>query len=298
MENLDTKGLFWDDSLSLGVENIDNDHKQLFAILHHVLKLLATGEQDRREFACREALDFLEKYTRRHFAREEAFQRELGYAGYEMHKALHDNLCRVTLPDMNRELEEKNFSQDAVERFVGIFTGWLMWHVMIEDQAIVGKRTSMWTGRENVDDIEALDKEMYAVMQSLLREEITLINRHYTGERLNSAISYVMCFRTELGDYDVVYVADRTTIEMFARKVLGRDVDGVDAAAFMAYVEIAQMTADRMLRHLYGAKEVQLTAHHGATGADIAERFKDGFPALSLLWRLKNGLLGMCIEKK
>lgn len=297
MKELDTKGLYWNDSLSLGVESIDADHKQLFAILHHVLRLLSFEEKEKNEFACREALDFLAKYTVRHFAREEAFQREIGYAGYAMHKELHDNLRQVTLPDMAQELERQKFSREAVEQFIGLFTGWLMWHVMIEDQAITGKRSSLWESSGSGDAIEAADAELRVIMQSLLREEARLINRHYNGEQLRSPVSYIMNYETEQGKYELVFIADKPALELFARRVLGQSAEVTGTTIFMTFVELSRMMADRLLRHLYAVKQPQLKAHRGMAAPDLAKRFKDGFPELSLLWRLKDGVFGLCLTQ-
>lgn len=63
-----------------------------------------------------------------------------------MHRHLHDNLRNVTIPALDKDLEENNYNRDSIERFISIVAGWLTGHIMIEDLAIAGKSRSKWSG--------------------------------------------------------------------------------------------------------------------------------------------------------
>lgn len=73
-------------------------------------------------------------------------QLSLNYEEYEMHRHLHDNLRNVTIPALDKDLEENNYNRDSIERFISIVAGWLTGHIMIVDLAIAGKSRSKWSG--------------------------------------------------------------------------------------------------------------------------------------------------------
>ena len=43
----------------------------------------------------------------------------------------------TTLPALGRELEQMDYSENAIEHFLGVCAGWLVGHALVEDQAIV-----------------------------------------------------------------------------------------------------------------------------------------------------------------
>ena len=73
-------------------------------------------------------------------------QLSLNYEEYEMHRHLHDNLRNVTIPALDKDLEENNYNRDSIERFISIVAGWLTGHIMIVDLATAGKSRSKWSG--------------------------------------------------------------------------------------------------------------------------------------------------------
>lgn len=88
----------------------------------------------------------MKSYTVEQFFQEEAVQLSLNYEEYEMHRHLHDNLRNVTIPALDKDLEENNNKRDSNERFISIVAGWLTGHIMIVDLAIAGKSRSKWSG--------------------------------------------------------------------------------------------------------------------------------------------------------
>lgn len=78
--------LEWTESLSVGVEEIDAQHRELFRRAGKLLESLRRGESER----VGELVDFLYEYAVTHFGAEEAFMRETRFPGYVRHKAEHD----------------------------------------------------------------------------------------------------------------------------------------------------------------------------------------------------------------
>lgn len=86
-----------------------------------------------------------ENHTLEHFEHEEEYMRSINYSEYDIHKRLHDDFRNVTLPALEREMEESRYSVESIRHFLGVCIGWVVAHTQTEDQAIVGKRKSKWT---------------------------------------------------------------------------------------------------------------------------------------------------------
>ncbi len=79
----------WSDDYSVGIQEIDEQHKVLVGIINELYDALAT-KQHRDKVA--HVLDELVEYTIVHFAVEETLMRIFHYEGYESHKAIHDSI--------------------------------------------------------------------------------------------------------------------------------------------------------------------------------------------------------------
>lgn len=76
----------WNNNLLTGVEEIDNQHKELFSRFNSLLT--ACNEGKGRDEVLRLLL-FLDDYIKSHFAAEERLQLRHNYPGYDAHKAQH-----------------------------------------------------------------------------------------------------------------------------------------------------------------------------------------------------------------
>ncbi len=293
-----TDELEWSPEYNIGEAIIDNAHKTLFGVIRRVLKVLNEEDSARNRNVCREAVKFLEAYTMKHFAEEEAFQKTVGYHGYKMHKSLHDNLRDVSLPALKQQLEEQNYAHDAIEDFVSILVGWLTGHVMVEDQAITGKIASRWSCETNDDAIDNLDKEMYELIKNVFHTDISLVNRHYTGETINDGIFYRLCFEGQIGfRCDVTIFAEMPVIFLMSGGLLGRKVFQIERTALLSYLQLIQTMAINIVHLLYPDSEATIKRSEKETAEGLRDKFKNWYPDISLLWRTTDGCIGMCIEK-
>ena len=88
----------WQDRFNIGVDVIDKEHKKLFSILN---KLLAYSvNEERYQWVCQEGIKYFKKHAMKHFAEEEVYMASIDYDGYEMHRRLHDNFRKKTLPEI------------------------------------------------------------------------------------------------------------------------------------------------------------------------------------------------------
>ncbi|MDO4204369.1 MAG: hemerythrin domain-containing protein [Selenomonadaceae bacterium] len=294
LENLE-----WSNKYNVGDDLIDNAHKKLFGVIRRVLFVLEEGDSARNRNVCREAVKFLEAYTLRHFAEEEAFQRSVNYSGYYMHKSLHDNLRGTTLPALKKQLEDQDYSPDSIEDFVSILVGWLTGHVMVEDQAITGKVSSRWTCETNDDVIDNLDKEMYELVKNVFHTDISMINRHYAGENINDGIFYRLYFEGK-SDFrcSVTIFAEMPVIFLMSGGLLGRKVFQIERTALLSYLQLIQAMSINIVHILYPESDAVIKKSEKETAEGLREKFVNGYPDISLLWKTSEGCIGICIEKK
>lgn len=122
--------LEWSDDLSVGIEEIDAQHKELVGLVNKVYDGIQAGDR----LQVNQVLMDLIAYTRTHFAVEESLMRLLHYPAYEAHKALHEALVdRVMDIKARVELEQAEVGEDLME----LLKDWLTQHILHEDKLYV-----------------------------------------------------------------------------------------------------------------------------------------------------------------
>ena len=124
------KDIVWDNILSIGVDEIDEDHRKLihiFNILNH-----AVAEKESAEYlaAC---LDELIYCTVWHFSHEERLMLKHRYEGIEEHKAAHRELIEAA-----RELQGQllQTGQRVADEQIVFLERWLTAHILTTDQRL------------------------------------------------------------------------------------------------------------------------------------------------------------------
>ncbi len=90
----------WNESLSVGFERIDSDHKELFKKIRELVDAI---NQHTCKYKIDDVIKFLEDYARDHFTMEESFMKEFDYPGYRQHKAEHGTFM-ATFSGLKSEL--------------------------------------------------------------------------------------------------------------------------------------------------------------------------------------------------
>lgn len=123
-----TKFVEWSDVLSVGIEEIDAQHKVLVGMINEMHEAI---HERRGSDAVHGVLTKLGDYTRIHFAVEESLMRILGYPGYDEHKELHEELI-ANLQDLQHKVDTgKTAIGFELMHFLKI---WLTKHIMESDQ--------------------------------------------------------------------------------------------------------------------------------------------------------------------
>ena len=119
--------LNWDERLSTGIPEIDQQHRELAAMVND-LHDGVIGRQD--ETASRRLLGVFIAATGHHFQTEERYMRSYAFGGYDRHKSEHDALMAKA-----HELESRIDAGEAkLTRDVVMFLrNWLHGHILGED---------------------------------------------------------------------------------------------------------------------------------------------------------------------
>ncbi len=131
----------WRDKLSVGIDEIDEDHKILIDHLNNVYDAVQKG-QTRKQVA--ETLEGLIEYTRDHFAREEAVMRAVEYPDYKKHKKAHEELTKQV-----KQVAQDFVTKDDYEIGQEVFDflqRWLTDHIITMDRPIAKytKERKVW----------------------------------------------------------------------------------------------------------------------------------------------------------
>lgn len=122
----------WRESLSIGVEAIDDQHKEL---LQQFDSLLSACKEGKAIGELVGLLDFLSGYARTHFNDEEAIQRRHRYPEYEDHKKDHEAFI-VRIKALQKEISEDRVAVHHVMETNSMLLKWLTTHISVVDKRL------------------------------------------------------------------------------------------------------------------------------------------------------------------
>ncbi len=118
----------WDEKFSVGIKEIDDQHKELFRIVNTVFAGIA-GRDDRAML--KKAFDKVLEYTRYHFATEERYFDKFKYPDAAEHKKQHAKLIEETIALQKQHAEG---APGVGIELIEFLTSWLQRHILMHDQ--------------------------------------------------------------------------------------------------------------------------------------------------------------------
>lgn len=119
----------WSSDLSIGIEAIDNQHKELFQRFASLRWALRNGQG---RAALLKTVNFLEEYVDVHFNAEEALMQQYNYPGLSEQKKEHEAFLRDFL-DFKEKLSametEGEFTAFLAIEFERRLSAWLVAHI-------------------------------------------------------------------------------------------------------------------------------------------------------------------------
>jgi hemerythrin-like metal-binding protein len=119
----------WTDRYGVGIQRVDQEHKQLVAILNDVYDAICA---DKTDDAMEVALKGLLDYTETHFAHEEELMKVYAYPGLPEHKLEHEDLTQKVIA-LFGEFHERE--PGIPLRMTNMLRDWLARHIMRTDKA-------------------------------------------------------------------------------------------------------------------------------------------------------------------
>ncbi|HEY4743449.1 MAG TPA: bacteriohemerythrin [Desulfuromonadaceae bacterium] len=125
-------GIQWRDSLAIGVDQIDNQHREL---LQRFNALLGACEAGKGMDELKRLLVFLDDYIVEHFRDEEHLQRTSGYPDYAAHKQEHDSFIERVMA-VKDEISAEGVAVHHVMETNNMLLKWLLNHISKVDTGL------------------------------------------------------------------------------------------------------------------------------------------------------------------
>lgn len=124
------KELIWCSGFEIGVEEIDNEHKEIIDHFITLYTLMRTGKG--HEYFS-ELIKFLDYYVHNHFNHEEKLHTKSKYTKRETHKIMHDEF-KTQVETMIAECDGVDISNADLVKLNLFIKEWLVQHILTEDK--------------------------------------------------------------------------------------------------------------------------------------------------------------------
>lgn len=123
--------MIWTNALSVGIEEVDNQHHWLVDATNRLHDALQAANVDRATVG--EILEGLMDYTMNHFIAEESLFERYAYPDAAAHKAQHNHFTATLM----RLLTHFEAGRDIGPEVLTLLRDWLLGHIMRSDRAYV-----------------------------------------------------------------------------------------------------------------------------------------------------------------
>ncbi len=122
----------WTQDLSVGVKEIDDQHKELISRMNGFFDAMKSSSKEQEIF---KMLDFLADYVVTHFRDEERLQMSSGYPKLAEHRQLHKEFID-DVTKMRTDLENNGFTVATGSLISSTLIAWLTLHIRKADKEV------------------------------------------------------------------------------------------------------------------------------------------------------------------
>lgn len=287
--------LIWKDEYNIGVDIIDNEHQKLFKIING---LFALGEEERKNpKVCQDAIKYLKQHVMSHFEDEELYMKSIGYEDLGTHKRVHRGFREDTLPALEQELIDENYSSSSVNHLLGVCAGWLIGHTLTEDQAISGKKMSKWVDLLPDEEIKAMKFVITKLVYDMFQLKSETISDVYGGERFGKGVYYRLVYGTNDKDkqWEIVLAFEEKILVNTVGKIMGIQSNKLDIMLINATRYVAKQFVWRVMQHFPSLKLYELKEENLLTYEKFQDVFEHKKPQISLLFNTNEGYFSYSI---
>lgn len=122
----------WQEYLSIGVADIDHQHKLLFDKFN---ALLAACQKESGTDEVNQLFSFLSAYVVIHFSDEERLMQRLGFPDFQKHRDLHQEFS-LQVAALKERLMNEGPTRSLVGTICLTINGWLIEHISVMDRTL------------------------------------------------------------------------------------------------------------------------------------------------------------------
>lgn len=290
-----SKDAEWNKRFNIGVDSIDNAHRKLFSIVRKLIHL--SNYENNGQWACAEGIKYFKNYAIEHFTDEEAYMLSIGYDDYEIHKRLHDDMRYKTLPALDKDLAESNYSQESIQHFLGICLGWLTSHIMIADRAITGKVSNIWKTGSTVAGLNALKDALAASIQEIFRLRTQIVSEHYRGDDFGTSMIIRLTYLSNEGKrVQIFMILEKSLVLRAVSSVLDIPLTKMDKLVMNVGLELSLQIVEQLGIHYGLSSKYQLENSHFITMEQFRKIFYLDIFDYSLLFNTGHGYFAFCVK--
>lgn len=285
--------IVWHDSYNMDVDFLDREHKSLFSTMNKLLRI--SENEEKSEWVCQEGAKYLKNHTLEHFAHEEEYMRSIGYSDYELHKRLHDDFRHGTLPALEREMEETNYSLESIRHFLGVCIGWVVAHTQTEDLAITGKLKSKWADIPHVEEKEALEQAIIQLIDDIFHLRAKLISEQYAGENFGEVVCCRFIYSGQQKEkWEITLVFEQSLLLKIISDIFSAQHLRVDDMAINITRYLSRQFLERIRENFPSVDLFRLEKESLLTYEQLVDSFRRSNPACSLLFDTGSGYFAFC----
>lgn len=285
--------IVWNNKYSMGVDFIDKEHKQLFSTMNKLLKL--SESEEKSEWVCREGAKYLKNHTQEHFEHEEEYMRTINYSEYQIHKRLHDDFRNITLPALEKEMEESGYSLESIRHFLGVCIGWVVAHTQTEDMAITGKRKSKWADIPHKEEKEALEQAIIQLIDDIFHFNAKLISEQYAGENFGEVVCCRFIYSGQQKEkWEITLIYEKYLLLKIISDILNTQYLRVDDMVINITRYISRQFLERIRENFPSVDLFKLEKESLLTYEQLMDSFDRTTPSCSLLFDTGNGYFAFC----
>lgn len=290
-----SKDAEWNKRFNIGVDSIDNAHRKLFSIVRKLIHL--SNYENNGQWACAEGIKYFKNYAIEHFTDEEAYMLSVDYDDYEIHKRLHDDMRYKTLPALDKDLTESNYSQESIQHFLGICLGWLTSHIMIADRAITGKVSNIWKPGGTAADLDTLKGALAASIQEIFRLQTQIVSEHYRGDDFGTSMIIRLTYLSTEGKRMRIYmVLEKSLVLRAVSTILDIPLTKMDKLVMNIGMELSIQIMEHLCIHYTTFSKYQLENSHFMTIEQFRKTFYLDIFDYSLLFDTGHGYFAFCVK--
>lgn len=194
------------DECLIGVEKIDDEHRELFRLVGEVQDLLNDKWTHDKYFEICDLIERLKEYAAEHFRHEEEYMEQIGHPEIEMQRRQHAEFCEKV---NEVDLRSAEGDQHAlISDLLSFLVKWLYKHIIGSD-LLIGKLMSVkeWKKKEDysfedkyltgVDSVDEEHRELFKILDEI----------HYivvyddTDEKYNKLANLLKHFKNAMLDH-------------------------------------------------------------------------------------------------